>query len=111
MTYNQQDIELMISNLPKHRALSDLDESFTPQRRHLKAGGQHLPIPTRPRKIINSMIEYFQDNPVELENNWSDSNIPYFLWDVQKFSEDRDVKRLIQIPNVKNLIKIQNRIT
>jgi hypothetical protein len=100
MTYSLEDIELMISDLPKHRALSSLDESLTPQRRHLKAGGRHLPIPTRPKKIINSLIRHFQDNQIELENDWSNSNIPYFLWDVRQFP-DQDVERLMQIPNIK----------
>jgi hypothetical protein len=101
MTYSLEDIELMISNLPKHRALSSLDESFTPQRRHLEAGGLHLPIPTRPRKIVNCLIEYFQENPINSDNSFSDSSgIPYFLWDLGPFSEDKDVRRLMQIPNI-----------
>ena len=102
MTYNFEDIELMITNLPKHRALSSLDESFPPQRRHLEAGGQHLPILTRSRKIVNYLIENFEDNPITLENNnWIDSEIPYFLWDLGLFAEDKDVERLMQIPNIK----------
>ena len=93
MTYSLEDIELMISNLPKHRAISSLDESFAPQRRHLKVKAWHLPLFTRGRRIINSLIQRFQDNPIELERDWTDSNIPYFLWDVRQFPGDRDVRR------------------
>lgn len=100
MTYSLEDIELMISNLPKHRALSSLDESFPPQRRHVEAGGQHLPIPTRPRKIINCLIEHFQENPINPNDFQDGSGIPYFLWDLGQFSEDKDVERLMQIPNI-----------
>jgi len=100
MTYSLEDIELMISDLPKHRALSSLDESFPPQRRHIKAGGRHLPIPTRPRNIINSLIRHFQNNPISIENDWTNSDIPYFLWDMRQFSKDQDMKRLMQIPNI-----------
>lgn len=100
MTFSLKDIELMISDLPKHRALSSLDESFTPQRRHLKAGGHHLPIPTRPRKIIIVLTEYFQSNPIT-PRSWINSGIPYFLWGLGPFSKDKDVERLMQIPNIK----------
>ena len=109
MTHNQQDIELMISDLPKHRALSSLDESFYPQRRHIKAGGRHLPIPTRPRKIVNCLTEYFQSNPITLDTVWNNSGIPYFLDDVKRqFSEDKDVKELLENPILKNFIAMQN---
>lgn len=108
MTYSLEDIELMISDLPKHRALSSLDESLTPQRRHLKAGGRHLPIPTRPRKIINSVIELFQDEPINNESFKDGSNVPFFLWDVRQFSEDQDVERLMQILIFQSLIEMQN---
>ena len=70
MTYSLEDIELMISNLPKHRAISSLDESFAPQRRHLKVKAWHLPLFTRGRRIINSLIQRFQDNPIELESDF-----------------------------------------
>ena len=101
MTYGREDIELMISNLPMHGAGYTLDECFTPQRRHLKAKAWHLPIFTRGRKIINCLIQYFQTNPDDIKNkSWINSGIPYFLWDVRKFSGDRDVRRLLQIPNI-----------
>lgn len=99
MTHNQQDIELMISDLPKYRAISSLDTAFPPQRRH-EAGGQHLPILTRPRKIIIVLTEYFQSNPIT-PRSWINSGIPYFLWDLGPFSKDKDVERLMQIPNIK----------
>ncbi len=99
MTFSLEDIELMISNLPKHRTISSLDESFSPQRRHLKAGGRHLPISTRSRKIVIVLTEYFQSNLIT-PRSWINSGIPYFLWDLGQFSEDRDVKKLMQISNI-----------
>ena len=106
MTFTLEDIELMISDLPKHRIFSSLDDLFAPQRRHLKTEAWHLPLFTRPRKIVNCLIEQFQNNRI-ITRSWIDSGIPYFLWDVKQFSKDKDVKRLMQIPNLENLIKIQ----
>lgn len=99
MTYSLEDIELMITNLPKHRALSSLDESFTPQRKHIKTGGLHLPILTRPRKIVNCLTEHFQNNLI-ISSSWINSGIPYFMWDIRPFRRDKDVRNLLEIPNI-----------
>ncbi len=104
MTYSLKDIELMISDLPLHGRVQNLDERFFPKRRHFKAKAWHLPFHTRPRKIINCLIQHFQANPNDIENkSWINSSIPYFLWNAIEFSEDKDVKRLMQIPNIKCL--------
>jgi len=107
MTYSLEDIELMITNLPRNGVLPSLDEGYLPQRRHIKAGGQRLSIPTRPRKIVNCLTEHFQDNPIpsgDLDSYWQNSNIPYFVYDLLRtFQADSDVKRLMQIPNIKLL--------
>lgn len=29
-------------------------------------------------------MDYFQENPIDLEKDWTDSEIPYFLWDVKQ---------------------------
>ncbi len=103
MSYSLEDIELMITDIP-HSSIQNLDERYAPQRRHIKTKAWHLPFHTRPRKIINSLIQYFQMNPNDIENkSWINSEIPFFVWDVRKFSEDKDVKRLMQIPNIKFL--------
>ena len=100
MTYSLEDTELMISDLT-HAKIQNLDQRFFPRRRHIKANAWHLPFHTRPRKIINSLIQHFQTNPDDIKNkSWINSGIPYFLWDVKKFSEDKDVKRLLEIPNI-----------
>jgi hypothetical protein len=99
MAYNLEDIELMISDLPRHRRVSDLDDLFVPQRKRIKANAWHLNFHTRPRKIINSLIEHFQDNPI-ISGSWIHSGIPYFLWDLKQFPGDKDVRRLMQIPNI-----------
>jgi len=99
MTYTLEEIELMISDLPRYRRISDLDDLFVPQRRHVEAKAWHLNFHTRPRKIINSLIEHFQENPI-IPGSWDESGIPYFLWDVRQFPEDKDVGRLLQIPNI-----------
>nr|ABZ09107.1 hypothetical protein ALOHA_HF4000APKG6D9ctg2g12 [uncultured marine crenarchaeote HF4000_APKG6D9] len=104
MSYNLDDIELMISNLPLHGKVQSLDQRFSPQRRHIKANAWHLPFHTRPRKIVNCLIQYFQRNLSDIENkSWINSELPFFVWDVRKFSEDKDVKKLIQIPNIEHL--------
>jgi len=104
MSYNLDDIELMISNLPMHGKVQSLDQRFFPQRRHIKANAWHLPFHTRPRKIVNCLIQYFQRNPTDIENkSWIDSLIPYFLFDVNMFSDDRDVRNLLEIPNIKTI--------
>lgn len=103
MDYSLDDIELMISDLPMRGGTYTLDEKFNPQRRRIKAGGLHLPTFTRVRKIINSLIIHFQNNPINSEDNWTNSNIPYFLWEIRKFSGDKDVERLMQILNVERL--------
>ena len=100
MTYSREENELMISDL-LHGRIQNLDEYFTPQRRHIKAKAWHLPFHIRARKIVISLIEYFQNNPINLKEDWSNSGIPFFVWDVRKFSEDKDVNRLMQIPNIK----------
>ena len=102
MTYTSEDIELMLSDFA-HMTIHSLDQKIFPQQRRFESQDWHLPFHSIPRKAVNSLIHYFQNNPIDLEEDWTKSNIPFFVWDVRKFSEDKDVKRLIQIPNVKDL--------
>ncbi len=104
MTYSREEIELMITDLPKNGQIPSLHTRIEPQRRHRASSNTRIPFHTRPQKIITSLIDYFQENPIDLEKDWTDSEIPYFLWDVkQQHSTDNDVQRLFEIPNVERL--------
>jgi hypothetical protein len=105
MSYNLEDIELMITDMPRNGKISSIYASFEPQRKHRATTKTHIPYLTIPHNIISSLIEYFQDNPNYIENeSWVNSEIPYFLWDVkQQHATDNNVQRLFDIPNVESL--------
>ncbi len=104
MTWSIEEIELMITDMPRNGEIPNLHTHFEPQRKHLAAKNLRIPFQTIPQKIITSLIDYFQENPINLEKDWTDSGIPYFLWDVkQQHSTDNDVQRLFEIPNVERL--------
>jgi hypothetical protein len=103
MTYGREDIELMITDLPRNGQIPNLHTRYEPQRKHCASTNTRIPYHTIPYKIVNSLIQYFQNNPIDLEEDWTNSEIPFFVWDVRKFSEDNNVRRLMQIPNIKHL--------
>ena len=103
MTYSIENIELMITDMPRNGQIPSLYACFEPQRKHLAAKNARIPFQTIPQKIITSLIDYFQENPIDLEKDWTNSGIPYFLWDVkQQHSADNDVQKLFEIPNVEH---------
>ena len=105
MTYSIEDIELMITDMPRNGQIPSLDACFEPQRKHRAAKNTRIPVITIPHKIIISLIDYFKENPNYIENeSWINSGIPYFLNDVkQQHSADSDVQKLFEIPNIKHL--------
>lgn len=104
MTYIDEDIELMITDMPRNGQISSLHVRFEPQRKHRASTNTRIPFHTRPHKIITSLIDYFQENPIDLEEDWTNSGIPYFLWDVKlQHPTDSSVQRLFEIPNVERL--------
>ena len=104
MTYSREEIELMITDMPQNGQIPNLYAHLEPQRKHLAAKNARIPFQTTPQKIITSLIDYFQENPIDLEKDWTNSEIPYFLWDVkQQHSTDNDVQRLFEIPNIERL--------
>lgn len=99
MTYELQDIELMITDMPRDGKIPSLDIALDPQRRHLASRSRRIHLHTRPRKTITSLIDYFQENPIDSELD--NSGIPYFLADLKlQYPNDRDVRRLFEIPNI-----------
>ncbi len=103
MVYSREDIELMISDLPRNGVIRSLYARFKPQRRHCASTNTRIPFHTIPHKIITSLIDFFQDNSNDIENtSWINSEIPYFLWDVKlQHSADSNVQKLFGIPNIK----------
>ena len=102
MSYTLDDVEIMLSDFPGFGEFTDLDSQFIPQRKH-QEDGRRLPIPTRPRKIVNILIEFFQEHPIDPNKTWINSGIPFFLHDVRRFSEDVDVRKLLAIPNIETI--------
>jgi len=104
MAYSIEDIELMITDMPRNGQIPSLYARFEPQRRHIAAKNTRIPFQTIPQKIITSLIDCFQENPIDLEKDWTDSEIPYFLWDVKlQHPSDNDVQRLFEITNIELL--------
>jgi hypothetical protein len=105
MSYNREDIELMITNMPRNGQISSLYVRIEPQRKHRISKNIRIPFHTIPRKIIISLIDYFQEDPNDIKNkSWINSGIPYFLNDVKlQHSADSDVQRLFEIPNIERL--------
>ncbi len=102
MTWSIEEIELMITDMPRNGQIPSLYTRFEPQRKHLAAKNTRIPVQTIPQKIITSLIDSFQENPINLEKDWTDSEIPYFLWDVKlQHSADSNVQKLFGIPNIK----------
>ncbi len=102
MSYNREDIELMITDMPRNGQIPNLYARIEPQRKHRASNNTRIPFHTRPYKIIISLIDYFQENPSDIKNkSWINSGIPYFLNDVKlQHSTDSNVKRLFKIPNI-----------
>jgi hypothetical protein len=104
MSYNREDNELMITDMPRNGQILNLYTRIEPQRRHRASSNKRIPFHTIPYKIINSLIQDFQNNPIDLEEDWSNSGIPYFLSDVKRqYSTDSNVQRLFEIPNIERL--------
>lgn len=102
MTYSREDIELMITDIPRNGQIPSLYARIEPQRKHRASKNTRIPFHTRPHKIIISLVAYFQENPNDIENkSWDNSGIPYFLQDVKlQHSTDRNVHRLFKILNI-----------
>jgi hypothetical protein len=89
-----------------------LDTVFMPIGRKISRWKPHFRVDLRRRQITNYLIEDFQQNPIPsgvLDPYWYNSNIPHFLNDLsEKFSNDSDVIRLLQIPNIQNIIFLRS---
>lgn len=105
MTYSPEDIELMITDMPRNGEIPSLYSHIEPKRRHRVSRNTRIPFYTIPQKIITSLIDYFLENPNDIENkSWVNSGIPCFLWDVKlQHSTNGIVQKLFEIPNIERL--------
>ena len=105
VTSDREDIDAIIG-INSYRFMKSLDAVLIPNRP--RKVDSYLRIGSRPRQTVIDLIIYFQNNPIpsgDLDPYWYNSNIHHFLKDLLRmFRTDLDVFRLLQIPNIRNII-------
>jgi len=110
-----EEIEWLISQIPLRSYViveGDLDTPFVVE----KSYKNNLPTDPlefiRARRIVNLLRRILEAHPEQLDKfEYSESNLEHFIGTIQQnYENDEDVRELLEIPSIQNVIRLDQRL-